>query len=226
MAAWKKDQGLAGSDLIEFAADTNATLTDALGARCGVDAWWRLDTKPPAFPAAIRGLRPLPIRPRPAFPQPLMTKARPYLLSFAQAFSSRARRRPTPTSRALRLPAGRKRPARFRLRTAPARPDGVAPKKARLASAGPEAPPEPLARFAVTSAACLAPPPRRGFPAFRLPPPGTRAPRARRRSSRAARTTCSATTPSGASARRSTSSTARQRPSNTRSPPARRSAPL
>eukprot|EP00908_Phaeocystis_cordata_P025124 Transcript_7579.p4 GENE.Transcript_7579~~Transcript_7579.p4 ORF type:complete len:120 (-),score=56.12 Transcript_7579:563-922(-) len=31
MAAWKKDQGLAGSDLIEFAADTNATLTDALG---------------------------------------------------------------------------------------------------------------------------------------------------------------------------------------------------
>lgn len=31
MAAWKKDQGLAGSDLIEFAADTHATLTDALG---------------------------------------------------------------------------------------------------------------------------------------------------------------------------------------------------
>jgi len=31
MTAWKKDQGLAGSDLIEFLADTQADLTDALG---------------------------------------------------------------------------------------------------------------------------------------------------------------------------------------------------
>ena len=31
MTAWKKDQGLAGSDLIEFVADTDADLTDALG---------------------------------------------------------------------------------------------------------------------------------------------------------------------------------------------------
>jgi len=32
MTAWKKDQGLAGSDLIEFVADTQASLTEALGA--------------------------------------------------------------------------------------------------------------------------------------------------------------------------------------------------
>lgn len=31
MTAWKKDQGLAGSDLIEFVADTDADLTSALG---------------------------------------------------------------------------------------------------------------------------------------------------------------------------------------------------
>jgi len=31
MSAWKKDQGLAGSDLIEFVADNHACLTDALG---------------------------------------------------------------------------------------------------------------------------------------------------------------------------------------------------
>ena len=31
MTAWKKDQGLAGSDLIEFVADTDADLTEALG---------------------------------------------------------------------------------------------------------------------------------------------------------------------------------------------------
>ena len=31
MDAWKKDQGLAGSDLIEFVADTHAELTKALG---------------------------------------------------------------------------------------------------------------------------------------------------------------------------------------------------
>lgn len=31
MTAWKKDQGLAGSELIEFVADTSASLTDALG---------------------------------------------------------------------------------------------------------------------------------------------------------------------------------------------------
>jgi len=31
MTAWKKDQGLAGSDLIEFLADTQADLTMALG---------------------------------------------------------------------------------------------------------------------------------------------------------------------------------------------------
>lgn len=30
MTGWKKDQGLAGSDLIEFAADTNAELTEKL----------------------------------------------------------------------------------------------------------------------------------------------------------------------------------------------------
>ena len=30
MTAWKKDQGLAGSELIEFVADTSATLTTAL----------------------------------------------------------------------------------------------------------------------------------------------------------------------------------------------------
>jgi len=30
MTAWKKDQGLAGSDLIEFVADTQADLTKAL----------------------------------------------------------------------------------------------------------------------------------------------------------------------------------------------------
>merc|ERR1712060_193003 len=30
MTGWKKDQGLAGSDLIEFVADTNAELTEAL----------------------------------------------------------------------------------------------------------------------------------------------------------------------------------------------------
>lgn len=31
MSAWKKDQGLAGSDMIEFLADTDASLTMALG---------------------------------------------------------------------------------------------------------------------------------------------------------------------------------------------------
>ena len=31
MTAWKKDQGLAGSDLIEFLADTDAELTQAMG---------------------------------------------------------------------------------------------------------------------------------------------------------------------------------------------------
>jgi hypothetical protein len=31
MTAWKKDMGLAGSDLIEFVADTDADLTVALG---------------------------------------------------------------------------------------------------------------------------------------------------------------------------------------------------
>ena len=31
MTAWKKDQGLAASDLIEFVADTDSDLTDALG---------------------------------------------------------------------------------------------------------------------------------------------------------------------------------------------------
>jgi len=31
MTAWKKDQGLAGSDLIEFVADVQASLTEALG---------------------------------------------------------------------------------------------------------------------------------------------------------------------------------------------------
>ena len=31
MTAWKKDQGLAGSELIEFVADTDADLTEALG---------------------------------------------------------------------------------------------------------------------------------------------------------------------------------------------------
>ena len=31
MTAWKKDMGLAGSDLIEFVADTDADLTEALG---------------------------------------------------------------------------------------------------------------------------------------------------------------------------------------------------
>ena len=31
MTAWKKDQGLAGSELIEFVADTDSDLTDALG---------------------------------------------------------------------------------------------------------------------------------------------------------------------------------------------------
>ena len=31
MMAWKKDLGLAGSDLIDFVADTHAQLTDALG---------------------------------------------------------------------------------------------------------------------------------------------------------------------------------------------------
>jgi len=31
MTAWKKDQGLAGSDLISFVADTHAQLTEALG---------------------------------------------------------------------------------------------------------------------------------------------------------------------------------------------------
>ena len=31
MEAWKKDQGLAGSDLIEFVADVQAALTEALG---------------------------------------------------------------------------------------------------------------------------------------------------------------------------------------------------
>ena len=31
MTAWKKDQGLAGSEKIEFVADTSATLTTALG---------------------------------------------------------------------------------------------------------------------------------------------------------------------------------------------------
>merc|ERR1719460_1536661 len=31
MRAWKKDQGMAGSDLIEFLADTDADLTKALG---------------------------------------------------------------------------------------------------------------------------------------------------------------------------------------------------
>lgn len=31
MRAWKKDQGLGGSDLIEFIADTDGDLTDALG---------------------------------------------------------------------------------------------------------------------------------------------------------------------------------------------------
>jgi len=31
MTAWKKDQGLAGSEMIEFVADTDADLTEALG---------------------------------------------------------------------------------------------------------------------------------------------------------------------------------------------------
>jgi len=31
MTGWKKDQGLAGSDMIEFVADTHAELTEALG---------------------------------------------------------------------------------------------------------------------------------------------------------------------------------------------------
>ena len=31
MTAWKKDQGLAGSEMIEFLADTDAALTEALG---------------------------------------------------------------------------------------------------------------------------------------------------------------------------------------------------
>jgi len=31
MEAWKKDQGLAASDMIEFVADAQANLTDALG---------------------------------------------------------------------------------------------------------------------------------------------------------------------------------------------------
>merc|ERR1712060_212342 len=31
MTGWKKDQGLAGSELIEFVADTQAELTEALG---------------------------------------------------------------------------------------------------------------------------------------------------------------------------------------------------
>jgi 2-Cys peroxiredoxin 5 len=31
MTAWKKDQGLAGSEMIEFLADTDANLTEALG---------------------------------------------------------------------------------------------------------------------------------------------------------------------------------------------------
>jgi len=31
MTAWKKDQGLGGSDMIEFVADTHADLTAALG---------------------------------------------------------------------------------------------------------------------------------------------------------------------------------------------------
>jgi 2-Cys peroxiredoxin 5 len=31
MTAWKKDQGLAGSDIIEFLADSHAELTEALG---------------------------------------------------------------------------------------------------------------------------------------------------------------------------------------------------
>lgn len=31
MTAWKTDQGLAGSDMIEFLADTHGELTDALG---------------------------------------------------------------------------------------------------------------------------------------------------------------------------------------------------
>ena len=31
MTAWKKHMGLAGSDMIEFLADTDASLTDALG---------------------------------------------------------------------------------------------------------------------------------------------------------------------------------------------------
>ena len=31
MTAWKKDMGLAGSEMIEFVADTDADLTDALG---------------------------------------------------------------------------------------------------------------------------------------------------------------------------------------------------
>ena len=31
MTAWKKDMGLAGSELIEFVADTDADLTEALG---------------------------------------------------------------------------------------------------------------------------------------------------------------------------------------------------
>lgn len=31
MTGWKKDQGLAGSDMIEFVADTQAALTEALG---------------------------------------------------------------------------------------------------------------------------------------------------------------------------------------------------
>lgn len=33
MNAWKKDQGLAGSDLIEFISDVQSNLTEALGIR-------------------------------------------------------------------------------------------------------------------------------------------------------------------------------------------------
>ena len=57
MAAWKKDQGLAGSDLIEFAADTHATLTDALGTK-KCQNWQQETRRPvvlcPSWPMAVR----------------------------------------------------------------------------------------------------------------------------------------------------------------------------
>ena len=63
MNAWKKDQGLGGSDLIEFAADTSAELTVALDLVRGYS-----NPTPTPNPNPNPNLRRAHRRPRPGSP--------------------------------------------------------------------------------------------------------------------------------------------------------------